>query len=178
MTTKTWAEAKALLEERRELLIAWGRYVLFKILRDNGTTHSREVIDTLKVLGITEGYLGKDFWVGAVFSNAKIMKTGETHKHSEKGSHERTNPIWCLKEPYRSNKATAKDDPQMPDHRPLFNELPDDVWSEERFIMLKAAAALGDVYNVEDPGDVNIEAVYDAMKQVTEYLKKTTPKPE
>ncbi len=172
MATQSWLEAKELLEEKRGLLISWGRYILFQLLKKNGSAHSQEVISVLKDMGILDGYKGKNFWIGAVFSDGRLLKTKRTVTHSEGGSHERTNPIWELlpssKGPY----------PTAPEFRPLFETLPDEIWSEERYIMSVAKNALADVYEAVEIEELNRDKIYNALKHVRDYLEKTEPKAE
>ncbi len=172
MTTKSWTEAKALLETKRALLIDWGRYVMFQLLEKNGTVHSQEIIRVLKDMDVLEGYKGKNFWVGAVFSDARLEKTGKTVTHSEGGSHERTNPVWRLRAGFKGAL------PEAPDVKPLFGTLPDDIWSEERYIMSLAKNALADCYEAGEVEELNRDKIYNALKHVREYLVRTEPKVE
>ncbi len=172
MATQDWLEAKALLEEKRGLLIAWGRFVLFQLLEKNGTAHSQEVIHVLKDMEILDGYKGKNFWIGAVFSDPRLEKTGKTIKHSEGGSHERTNPVW------RIEKGAKGPFPTAPKVKPLFETLPDEIWSEERYIMSVAKNALADVYEATDLEELNRDKIYNALKHVRDYLERTEPKVE
>ena len=88
----------SVLEESRAELIAAAREEAVALARARGTVHSRMVRAVLEEKGLVSTD-AKEYWIGAVFRDARFEWTGEHYSYSDaaRNVHERTVKVWRLK---------------------------------------------------------------------------------
>jgi len=102
--TQSTAEAMAVLKHARKAQIALARAIAVELIQHHGTTHTREVRDTMIARGVFNRAV-PEYWLGAIFRDQQFVFTGQFFDAPSKEGDEEQNTharnivkVWTLKE--------------------------------------------------------------------------------